>query len=99
MRTPDDEHYKVVGMINPIILEHSEETCIDSEGCLSVPGEFGDVIRYKKIKLNYTDLKGKNTTIILSDFTARIVQHEIDHLDGVLFTDKIIKKEKKGRVE
>lgn len=81
MQTSDDENYKFVGMINPVITEHSEETCVDAEGCLSVPGEFGDVSRYKKIKLEYLDLKGKPMTLILSNFTARIVQHEIDHLD------------------
>ena len=57
MHTHDDENFKVVGMINPAITEHSDETCIDSEGCLSVPGEFGDVSRYKTVKLTYIDLK------------------------------------------
>jgi peptide deformylase len=57
MHSSDDETYKILGMINPVIIEHSTETCVDSEGCLSVPGEFGDVSRYKTVKLTYTDLK------------------------------------------
>ncbi len=99
MKTRDDDIGKIIGMINPIILEHSEECELGSEGCLSVPGEFGDVIRYKTLKVNYIDTKGKEIIMIFSGFTARIIQHEIDHLDGVLFTDKIVEKKKNGTVE
>lgn len=73
--------------VNPVILEHSEETEVDTEGCLSVPGKCGDVKRYKKIKIKYFD--GKDViTREYEGMNARIVQHEYDHLTGVLYIDK-----------
>jgi peptide deformylase len=92
LRTYDDEIYKTIAMINPTILAHSEQVCSDSEGCLSVPGERGDVPRWQWIKLSYLDISGRETVVKLVDLPARIVQHEIDHLDGVLFTDKVEEK-------
>jgi len=76
-------------MINPEILEHSDDKNIDVEGCLSVPGEQGKVARWNMIKLRYSDAKGKTQTVIYDDLRSRIVQHEIDHLDGILYTDKL----------
>ncbi|MDD3145285.1 MAG: peptide deformylase [Candidatus Gracilibacteria bacterium] len=91
LKDRDDENFKTVIMINPEITEHSKITEIDSEGCLSVPGEKGDVERFKTIKLNYTDEKKTQRTLILEGLTARIVQHEVDHLDGKLFIDYLNK--------
>lgn len=88
LRDRDDEIFPTVMMINPKILEHSNECEIENEGCLSVPGENGEVERFSKIKLSYTDENKKEKILILSWVSARIVQHEIDHLDGILFTDK-----------
>ncbi|PZM84905.1 peptide deformylase [Candidatus Gracilibacteria bacterium] len=85
----DDESFKTVMMINPEILEHSENTCIEEEGCLSLPGQKGKVSRFESIKLSYIDDKKSKKTIVLSGLSARIVQHEIDHLNGVLFIDYI----------
>lgn len=76
-------------MINPEILEHSVEKCSDKEGCLSVPGESGEVRRWSWVKIGFLDPNGKPQTLKLTDLAARIVQHEIDHLDGVLFIDRI----------
>jgi len=73
--------------INPAILEHSEETEIGTEGCLSIPEKCGDVERYKKIKIKYFDGK-ENVTKDYEDMNARIIQHEYDHLNGVLYIDK-----------
>lgn len=73
--------------VNPTILEHSEETEIDTEGCLSVPEKCGEVERYKAIKVRY--FNGKE--IITEEYegmNARIIQHEYDHLNGVLYIDK-----------
>lgn len=73
--------------VNPTILEHSEETEIDTEGCLSVPEMCGEVERYKKIKVRY--FNGKE--IVVEEYegmNARIIQHEYDHLNGVLYIDK-----------
>lgn len=87
----DDENYPTIMMINPKILDASQECEIEWEGCLSVPGEKWEVERYKRIKLSYIDENKKEKIVVLSGTSARIVQHEIDHLDGVLFVDKIKK--------
>jgi len=91
LKDRDDENFKTVIMINPEIIEHSKITECDSEWCLSIPGEKGDVERFKTIKLTYLDEKKSKKTLILEWLSARIVQHEIDHLDGKLFTDYLDK--------
>lgn len=91
LKDRDDENFSTVCMINPEILYASEETELDEEGCLSVPWEKGIVKRATDIKLMYLDDKWKTKTLILDHLRARIVQHEIDHLDGILFTDKLEK--------
>jgi peptide deformylase len=78
-------------MINPQILEYSKTTQTAEEACLSVPGIFGEVERYQWIKVKYQTPQGKEVTKKLSGFNAVVVQHEIDHLNGVLFTDKVCK--------
>lgn len=93
MRDGDDENYRTIAMINPEITEHLEETESDNEGCLSIPGEHGDVDRWKRIKVSYIDSSLRPQSILLSGLSARIVQHEVDHLDGVLFTDRVKKME------
>lgn len=87
----NDENFSTIMMINPELLYISEETELDEEWCLSVPGEKGIVKRASHIKLLYLDEKGNSKTLILDHLRARIVQHEIDHLDWVLFTDKLEK--------
>jgi peptide deformylase len=81
-------------MINPELREFSQEQCSGEEGCLSVPGKFGMVLRAKEVLVEFLDEAGKEQRLRLKDFEARIVQHEIDHLDGVLFVDRIEKTEK-----
>ncbi|MBI2356437.1 peptide deformylase [Candidatus Dojkabacteria bacterium] len=76
--------------INPRIKTIGEKTSIDIEGCLSIPDLTGYVERPKKVKVTYLDRFGKQHTERLSGFNARIVQHEYDHLIGVLFTDKLV---------
>lgn len=92
LKTRDDETFQTIMMINPEILEHSSDCEIEGEGCLSVPWEKWNVERYKSLKLKYVDENKKEKVVILSWVSARIVQHEIDHLDGILFVDKVIKK-------
>ncbi|MFP4465664.1 MAG: peptide deformylase [Candidatus Goldiibacteriota bacterium] len=75
-------------MINPVIL-NKEGGSINREGCLSVPDYTGNVERADKIGFEYTDIQGKKRTAEASGFEAVIIQHEIDHLDGVLFVDRI----------
>lgn len=77
-------------LINPEIIEHSQETQISEEACLSLPGEQGKVQRYEWIVVKFQDLKGQQKQQKYSGFNACILQHEIDHLNGVLFTDKLI---------
>ncbi|MCT4617609.1 MAG: peptide deformylase [Candidatus Gracilibacteria bacterium] len=91
MNSYEDENYRTIMMINPEILEHSNNVEVDGEGCLSLPGESGEVERYCRIKLQFLDQKGHKNTIILKGLSARIVQHEIDHLDGILFMDRVEK--------
>jgi len=75
-------------MFNPVIERKSLIKVWGEEGCLSVPNTFGDVKRYKKIRCSFIDITGKERTIDTSSMMARVIQHEIDHLDGVLFIDK-----------
>ena len=79
-------------LINPKITSPSKETEVDWEGCLSVPDEYGKVERFKKIKVTATALDGNDIKFKASDFLARTIQHEVDHLDGILFTDRVIGK-------
>lgn len=88
----DDENYKTVLMINPEILEFSENQDSDTEWCLSIPWERWKVKRASQIKLKYFNEKWEKRIIILNNLSARIVQHEIDHLDGILFTDYLLHK-------
>ncbi len=78
-----------IAMINPTITEYSDELMVDEEGCLSLPDIREDVARSKYIKVSYTDIDGKNCSIEAQDFLARVVQHEMDHLNGILFIDRI----------
>jgi peptide deformylase len=82
------EYYE---LINPVITEKSGET-IDTEGCLSLPDFWGDVKRYKNITVDFQDRFGKNHTIAVNDQMARCFQHEIDHLDGILFIDRLVEE-------
>jgi len=85
-----DENKPLV-MINPEIVEASEEKVLMNEGCLSVPNEYHDLERSKSVKVKYRDTKGKPNIKLLDGMTARIVQHEIDHLDGKLFVEYLDK--------
>ncbi len=85
----DDENFPTFTMINPEILEYSEQTNLDNEWCLSLPWEKWKVERYSSIKLKYINDKSKEKILFLEWLSARIVQHEIDHLDWILFTDRI----------
>ena len=92
LKDRDDENFPTLMMINPEIIEHSSVLEKDIEGCLSVPWEKWKVARFSEIKLKYFDEKAKEKTLYLSHLSARIVQHEIDHLDWILFTDKLDEK-------
>ena len=84
---PFDEE-RVFYMINPVMLEMSEEKEMGPEGCLSVPDMVGDVERSVRIKIEATGLDGERKVYDFEGFDARVMQHEYDHLDGILYTDK-----------
>jgi peptide deformylase len=75
-------------VVNPEITRFSNETELVTEGCLSVPGIAGEVKRYQTITVKGLNRRGKPVTIKARDWLARIFQHEIDHLDGILFVDR-----------
>lgn len=86
----DELHiYKTLLMINPVITWKSEEYELDEEGCFSCPNKFGKVLRSRKIRLEFRDERFLLKKLELTGFSARVVQHEIDHLDGILFIDKV----------
>lgn len=76
-------------MINPEILEMSNETDLSEEGCLSIPGIHENVPRAREIKIKYYDADFNEFIEEYHDFYARVIQHEYDHLEGNLFTDKV----------
>ncbi len=80
-----------IKIINPEILkEEGEEIAV--EGCLSVPGRSGTVKRPETVKIKYTDINGKEITLEGTGLLARAICHEIDHLEGILYTDKMIQE-------
>ncbi|MCG6137454.1 MAG: peptide deformylase [Nostoc sp. LLA-1] len=89
LRYPHAPTMEPTAMINPRIIAHSTETVKGWEGCLSVPGIRGLVPRYQKIEVAYTDRNGKLQKQEFTDFVARIFQHEYDHLDGLVFVDRL----------
>ena len=78
-------------MINPVAIEKSSEIVISEEACLSVPNVIWKVKRHKSILVEYLDVKWKKKKKKLKDYNAFIVQHELDHLDAILFVDKLVK--------
>lgn len=87
----DEDQYSIILMINPVITTKSAETDVDEEGCLSLPGLTGNVERSTSIGLEWTDIKGKKMKKAISGYGARVIQHEVDHLDGVMICDKFLK--------
>lgn len=85
----DAEEIPITAMINPVWKELTKETDIQFEGCMSVPSIRGKVERYKDIELIYYNENGEKIVKQLNGFFARLVQHECDHLDGIVFLKKV----------
>jgi peptide deformylase len=85
-----DDEMGTLELINPILLE-VDGSQVGPEGCLSFPGLFGDVDRPFSIKVEAQNRKGKKYIIEAEEYLARAILHEMDHLDGVLFTSKVIR--------
>ncbi|MCU0315207.1 MAG: peptide deformylase [Fimbriimonadaceae bacterium] len=79
---------KPIVLVNPVIVKREGEE-IGEEGCLSIPGLYGDVKRSEFIEVEALTLKGDPVAYEMEGYAARIVQHEVDHLDGILFIDKV----------
>ena len=90
MRDQEDEE-KIYIVINPS-LELSGGSVMDEEGCLSVPGKRAEVRRWQKAKLCFTDLDGNNCVLEGDGYFARAMQHEYDHLEGIVFVDRLPEK-------
>ena len=88
-RYPHAPEMEPTPMINPKILARSNESIKGWEGCLSIPGIRGSVPRDRAIEVEYSDRHGKLHQQELTDFVARIFQHELDHLDGIVFLDRL----------
>ena len=84
-----DEKPQPFAMANPEILWKSDETSVHNEGCLSLPDHYADVTRPKQVRLRYIDRDGEVRELDADNLLATCVQHEIDHLNGVLFIDHI----------
>lgn len=85
-----DDESETIEMINPRILETAGEQT-GPEGCLSFPNLFGEVSRPNFVKIEALDRKGRKYVVEAEGFLARAIQHEIDHLDGILFTSKVLR--------
>jgi peptide deformylase len=76
-------------IVNPVIRPVSDETLVINEGCLSVPDLRGDVERFLEVDVHYFDRNGVECSTVAHGLTAGTFQHELDHLDGVLFLDRV----------
>ncbi|MBN2087649.1 peptide deformylase [Candidatus Peregrinibacteria bacterium] len=81
------DNKKFLHLINPKIVAFSDATAVSEEGCLSLPGEWGKVRRSKEVTVEFFNTKNQKIVMKFNGFEAVELQHEIDHLDGVLFTD------------
>jgi peptide deformylase len=85
----EEERVPLMALINPEIAVVGDDTAEDWEGCLSIPDIRGRVVRAREIRVKAFDRRGRRIEINARGFTARVIQHEADHLDGVLFFDRM----------
>ncbi|MDJ0678214.1 MAG: peptide deformylase [Calothrix sp. MO_167.B42] len=86
---PDNPANPPLILINPTIKKFSQEMCQAQEGCLSIPGVYMDVTRPQFVEVSYKDENGRPQTIKAGDLLGRCIQHEMDHLNGVVFVDRV----------
>ncbi|EKE16315.1 MAG: hypothetical protein ACD_11C00020G0020 [uncultured bacterium] len=89
-----EENGKTYVLMNPKVTAYSKKKVLMEEGCLSFPGEFFQISRPEEVKIRYIDKEGKNAKLKADGLLARALQHEIDHLDGILITDRVRKSKK-----
>jgi len=84
-----------VALADPVIVGHSAKTTTEEEGCLSVPGRFGQVPRYRSVDVEARAIDGTKLKFTADGYFARVLQHEYDHLEGILIIDRLKKEKKK----
>ncbi|MBD1825862.1 peptide deformylase [Cyanobacteria bacterium FACHB-DQ100] len=89
---PDKPEVSPLVLINPVIKKSGTTTCSGQEGCLSIPGVYLDVERPEEIEVSFKDETGRMRTLAADGLLSRCIQHEIDHLNGVLFVDRVENK-------
>jgi peptide deformylase len=89
-RYPDAPEIPLMVLINPVVTPLTEEREDGWEGCLSVPDMRGVVPRYTSVRLECLDREGKRVDVVAKDFFARVIQHETDHLNGIVYVDRIV---------
>lgn len=87
--TDEGKDTKPIAIINPTIELFSEETCLMNEGCLSLPNFRDDVMRPKEIRLRYFDTNFEERILEIGGLLARVIQHEVDHLNGIYFFERL----------
>ena len=92
---PEEE---LMVLINPEIIKREGERVVD-EGCLSVPGYRGQVKRAVSVKVKFRNREGREVRLKCDDLRAQVIEHELDHLEGILFTDRLVEPGKLERVE
>ena len=78
----------IIGMFNPMIVDYSEDTVLYEEGCVSYPGVFIKIKRSRSIRVRYRTFNGETVTVKFDGYTARVFQHEYDHLNGITFQSR-----------
>jgi len=94
MKDAEDVNADPLALVNPVVLERSKSTWEFEEGCLSIPGVVGKVVRAEEAVVRYQDVRGNEHTIKAQGMFARVLLHEIDHLDGRLFVDYLSSAQK-----
>lgn len=92
---PGEKNEIVFPIINPEIIEASDEMEDGEEGCLSLRGVWGKVKRHARLLVRFQNIKGQEQSLLLEHFNARIIQHEVDHLNAILFIDRAHEVEEK----
>lgn len=86
---PDNDQNPPLVLINPQIIRYGKELCVVEEGCLSIPNVYLDVTRPQSIKIAFKDENGRPQKLQATGLLARVIQHEMDHLNGVMFVDRV----------
>lgn len=86
---PENSAAPPLVLVNPKIVSYSDELVTGQEGCLSIPGVYLDVVRPTAIEVSFKDEAGKPRKLKVDDLVARVIQHEMDHLSGVMFVDRV----------